>query len=73
MTDELHTETTTTIARSACVLAETVRDYENLGLLECVRLPSGVRLFKPSAAQRVREIFAERMARRGRPRKTVAA
>jgi len=60
------TETTTAIARPAQVLPETVRLYANLNLIEHIRLANGTRLFKPSAVQRVREIYAERMARRGR-------
>lgn len=61
------TETTNTVARMVnppCD-AGTVRQYADLGLLECQRLANGVRLFKPSAAARVREIRAERLARRG--------
>ena len=65
MTAESYSETTGSVARQAGVLAETVRLYGDLGLLECTRLSNGIRLFKPSAAERVREIYTERMARRG--------
>jgi hypothetical protein len=34
-------------------------------LIESMRLPNGMRLLKPSAAARVREIYKEHMARRG--------
>ncbi len=43
----------------------TVRDYADLGLIECYRLANGVRLFKPSAAADVARIRAERLTRRG--------
>jgi DNA-binding transcriptional MerR regulator len=56
MTAENFSETTSSVARQAGVLAETVRLYGKLGLLECLRLPNGIRLFKPSAADRVRKI-----------------
>jgi hypothetical protein len=35
-------------------------------LIECIRLPNGVRLFKPSAVEQVRVLLAQRLARRGR-------
>lgn len=63
---ETYSETTSAIARAANVLPDTVRLYTNMGFLEHVRLKSGVRLLKPSAVQRVREIYDQRMARRGR-------
>lgn len=66
---ETYSETTSAIARAADVLPDTVRLYTDLGLLEYVRLQTGVRLLKPSAVQRVREIYAQRMARRGRPKR----
>jgi hypothetical protein len=64
---EQFTETTNTVARAVDPPCDpgTVRDYADLGLLECLRLANGVRLFKPSAAAKVREIRAQRLARRG--------
>jgi DNA-binding transcriptional MerR regulator len=54
------TETTGTIARKADCDAGTVRRYEGEGLIECIRLPGGQRLFHASAVERVRELLAER-------------
>jgi hypothetical protein len=61
------TETTNTVARAVDPPCDpgTVRDYADQGLIECLRLANGVRLFKPSASERVRQIRAERLARRG--------
>jgi DNA-binding transcriptional MerR regulator len=67
-TAEIPNATVPAIAREARVSEDLVRDYANKGLIECTRLASGVRLFKPSVAQRVREIYAERMAIRGHRR-----
>jgi hypothetical protein len=67
---EQYCETVSTIARlSGCASAEIVRLYADLKLIECIRTDSGLRLFRPSAALKVREIYRERLARRGRPRK----
>lgn len=63
---ETYSETTSAIARAADVLPETVRLYSDMGFLEHIRLKSGTRLLKPSAAERVREIYAQRMGNRGR-------
>lgn len=65
MMEEIFSETTSSLGREAGVLPETVRLYDKLGLIESVRLANGIRLFKPSAAERVRAIYCERMARRG--------
>jgi DNA-binding transcriptional MerR regulator len=62
---ELFDQTTGSLARLANVLPETVRAYADLELIECLRLENGVRMFKSSAAARVKEIRAERMAHRG--------
>ena len=66
---ETYCETTGTTARKAGVLPETVRAYADLGLLEFVRIANGMRMFRPDAAERVRKIRAERMARRGGSRR----
>lgn len=68
-----YTETTGSTARKAGVLPETVRTYADLGLLDCLRVANGMRMFRADAADRVREIHAERMARRGGSRKAGAA
>lgn len=71
---EQFTETTNTVARAVDPPCDpgTVRDYADWGLIECRRLANGVRLFKPSAVSEVREIRAERLGRRGGPKRTVA-
>jgi hypothetical protein len=64
---EAFTETTNSLARAVeppCD-AGLVRQYADMGLLECQRLANGVRLFKRSAAARVAAIRAQRLARRG--------
>jgi DNA-binding transcriptional MerR regulator len=66
MMEQHYTETVSKLAREAEVLPETIRLYGDLGLIEFIRLDNGMRLHKPSAVNRVREIYAERMARRGR-------
>lgn len=65
--DENFSETSNTIAAKVPCDPGTVRDYADAGWLECRRLASGTRLFKPSAVERVRKLRAERLARRGRP------
>ena len=70
MVDELFTETSGSLAQKCNCLPETVRHYANEAKIESLRLPNGVRLFKPSAAVRVRELHAEGLARRGRHRRT---
>ena len=54
------------LARKADVAVGTLRGYARAGLLECARDANGNWLFPPGQEQRVREIYAERMARRGR-------
>jgi DNA-binding transcriptional MerR regulator len=54
------------LARAAEVAPQTVRIYANLGLLDSIRTASGLRLFRAGQAPRVREIYAERMANRGK-------
>jgi hypothetical protein len=65
MGKEQFTETTNAIAGAVPCDAGTVRDYCNWGLLEYQRLSNGIRLLKPSAVARVRELRTERLARRG--------
>jgi DNA-binding transcriptional MerR regulator len=61
-----YTDTTSTLARAANVTAPTVRLYADLGLLDFQRASNGVRLFRAGQAPKVREIFSQRMAKRGR-------
>lgn len=69
---ETFTETSGSIARQAAADVGTVRLYADEGLIECMRLGNGQRLFKPSAVAQVREILRERIARRGRYARTAA-
>ena len=65
------TETTGTLARKAGHASPTIRVYADLGLLDYVRAANGVRLFRTGQEDRVRQLCAERIARRGRRRKAV--
>jgi DNA-binding transcriptional MerR regulator len=56
-------ETTGSVARAAGVLPETVRAYCDAELVEFIRLANGVRMFKPSAIDRVRAVHAARRRR----------
>ena len=60
-----YTETTGSLARIAGVLPETVRAYGDMGLIDCKRMANGMRMFRPSAAEQVKKILAQRLARRG--------
>jgi len=62
-----YTDTTSELARQARVTQPTIRKYADLGLLEFIVISNGVRLFRPGQADRVRAIYDERMAQRGRP------
>lgn len=62
-------QTVSKVARDAEVASATVRMYENLGLIPCVRTTNGVRLFAEDAAELVRRIYTERLKSRGRPAK----
>jgi DNA-binding transcriptional MerR regulator len=57
--------TTNEVAAAVPCDPGTVRAYCDCGLLEHQRLANGMRLLKRSAIDRVREIRAERLARRG--------
>lgn len=62
---EEFSETVNTVAHGVPCDPCTVRVYADSGLIECKRLASGLRLFKPSATALVQQIRAERLARRG--------
>lgn len=61
-----YTDTTSELARQAGVTQPTIRKYADMGLLEFVVASNGTRLFCPGQADRVRTIYDERMALRGR-------
>ena len=60
------TDTTGSLARESGVTVPTVRLYADLKLLDYVTASNGTRLFREGQASKVRAIYAERMARRGR-------
>lgn len=60
------TETSSELARQAKVTQPTIRKYADAGLLDFVKASDGTRLFRAGQADRVREIFAARMANRRR-------
>ena len=61
-----YTDTTSKLARLARVTPATVRLYADLNLIDYVRASNGDRLFREGQAERVQEIYRERIARRGR-------
>jgi len=61
-----YTDTTSELARQAGVTQPTIRLYADKGWLDFVTISNGCRLFKPGQATKVRAIFTERMASRGR-------
>lgn len=61
-----YTDTTSELARDARVTGQTVRLYADLNLLDCVRASNGNRLFRRGQAERVREIYAQRVGHRRR-------
>lgn len=60
-----YTDTSTALARVAKVTTPTVVKYARAGLLDFIVASDGTRLFRRGQADRVRAIYAERMARRG--------
>lgn len=61
-----YTDTTSQLAREAEVTPPTIRLYADMALLDFVVASNGVRLFRTGQADRVREIYRQRMAQRGR-------
>jgi hypothetical protein len=51
----------------------TVRTYADAGLIESMRLPNGMRLFRRSAIEKVNRLRAQRIKSRGGDRTTKAA
>jgi DNA-binding transcriptional MerR regulator len=63
MKDIEFAETTGSVAREAGCLPETVRRFADGGLLDFRRLRDGTRVFRADAAERVRQIMADRRNR----------
>jgi DNA-binding transcriptional MerR regulator len=59
-------DTISKLAREADVTAPTVRTYANRGWLDYIVASDGTRLFRIGQASKVREIYAKRVAQRGR-------
>ena len=59
-------DTVGTLSRASVTAPQTVRIYADLGLLDHIVLPNGMRLFREGQADRVKEIKKQRMALRGR-------
>jgi DNA-binding transcriptional MerR regulator len=66
MTDDDFCLTTGSVAAKAHCDQGIVRTYADAGWIECRRLANGVRLFRPSAIEKVRRLRAERLSRRGK-------
>lgn len=64
--NEQFTDTSSELARQARVTQPTIRAYADAGLLEYVTASDGTKLFRAGQAPKVREIYAQRMANRGR-------
>lgn len=72
MKDEF-VETTGSIARGALCGQAFVARCCAAGLVEFVVLPNGIRLLRPSAVNRIKELKAKSIARRGRLQRTDAS
>lgn len=59
-------QTTGTLAREARVSPPTVALYAKHGWLDFITAANGVRLFPKSQVEKVRQIYRERMEKRGR-------
>ena len=60
------TETSGAIARKSGTCQAVVQAYARAGLIEFIMLDNGFRLFRPEAADQVREIKARNIANRSR-------
>ena len=58
-------QTSGALARESGRTVPTIQLYANLGLLDFIHASNGARLFRRGQADRVREIYARRMAGRG--------
>jgi DNA-binding transcriptional MerR regulator len=61
-----YTDTSGKLSRDSGVSVPTVNLYAEMGLLDFVRISTGCRLFRVGQAEKVRAIYAKRMANRGR-------
>ncbi len=61
-----YVDTTSKLARESGVTSPTVVTYARLGFLEFITASNGARLFRKGQAEKVRQVYAERMAGRGR-------
>jgi len=61
-----YTDTTSQLAREGEVTERTIRVYADLGLLDFKVMSNGIRIFRKGQGSRVKEIYAERIANRGR-------
>jgi DNA-binding transcriptional MerR regulator len=64
--DSHYTETSGKLARDAGLTVPTISLYADKGLLDFIRSSNGTRLFRAGQADRVKAIYTERMANRGR-------
>ena len=62
---DVYTNTSGDIAQKVPCQPDLIRQYSNMGLIQCRRLPNGTRLFSAEVVERVREIKAKRLANRG--------
>jgi len=67
MSDEQYSEMSGTLARDSGVSQVTIANYADLGFLDYVRSSTGVRLFKPGQAGKVRGLVASRRGKRVAP------
>lgn len=71
---EHFTETVSTVAKAPGTPGTaTLRGYCDKGLIPSIRDANGRRLLPANAADLARVIYAERLSRRGRPRKATGA
>jgi hypothetical protein len=68
MTDQSYTETVTTVSKVPGTPGPvTLRAYCDMGLIPHIRDANGRRLLRADAAGIAREVYAQRLALRGRP------
>ncbi len=63
---EIFDQTTGALARDAGVTVALIQKYADLGLIQFIRASNAQRLFRRGQADRVREIYSQRMSNRGR-------
>jgi hypothetical protein len=63
---QAYEDTTGALARRAETTVQSVIKYCELGLLDFITLPNGMRLLRRGQEERVRQIRAQRLANRGR-------